>query len=199
MEFDPPPSTRPIDLKYEQSYTLLPQYNYTYNVTLMPIFPWVQPEGWFEHSWVQEMATALTMVIRSLRKKYGERPETWAWGHIRPLVLKHPVGDQAPLNKVFNLGPFPWGGDANTVSQGGGYLSNTTGNPLVIASLRMVVDVGNWENNLYALPGGQSGNPISPHYDDLLPFWQRGDGVPIAWSSEEVGRVTRSILRLVPD
>jgi len=26
--------------------------------------------------------------------------------------------------------------------------------------------------------GGQSGNPLSPHFADLLPYWQRGDGVP---------------------
>lgn len=141
---------------------------------------------------------ALTTVVRNLREDYGKNPESWAWGRIRPLVLKHPVGERAPLNKVFNLGPFPWGGDANTVGQGGGSLSNPTSNPLVIASLRMVVDVGKWDENRFALPGGQSGNPLSPHYDDLLPLWQRGEGVPIAWSPEEVARVARSTLRLVP-
>jgi penicillin amidase len=157
-----------------------------------------QPEGWLEQSWTQEMVAALTIVIKNLRTNYGERSDKWAWGRIRPLVLKHLVGERAPLNKVFNLGPFPWGGDANTVGQGGGYISDTTSNPLVIASLRMVVDVGNWENNRFALPGGQSGNPLSPHYRDLLPFWQRGEGVPIAWSPEETARVARSVLRLIP-
>ena len=157
-----------------------------------------QPEEWFEQSWNQEMMSALRTVIRRLRKDYGERIEMWAWGRIRPLVLKHPAGARASFSKVFNLGPFPWGGDANTVNQAAGHIGDCTSNPVVIASLRMVVDVGNWENNRFSLPGGQSGNPVSPHYDDLLPFWRRGEGVPIAWSSEQVSRVAKSVLRLVP-
>ena len=157
-----------------------------------------QPEGWFERPWPQEMADALKTVVRSLRKHYGDEPDGWAWGHIRPLTLRHPVGEGAPLDRVFNLGPFPWGGDPNTVGPASFPPSNPTTNPLAIASLRMVVDVGNWEENRFALPGGQSGNPLSLHYDDLLPLWQRGEGVPIAWSPEEVARVARSTLRLVP-
>jgi penicillin amidase len=157
-----------------------------------------QPEGWFERPWPQEMADALTTVVRSLREHYGDKPDMWYWGHIRPLTLRHPVGERAPLDRVFNLGPFPWGGDANTVGQAFAPPSDPTTNPLSIASLRMVVDVGNWEESRFALPGGQSGNPLSPHYDDLLPFWQRGEGVPIAWSPKEVACVARSTLRLVP-
>lgn len=157
-----------------------------------------EPEGWFQQPWSDEIAAALTTAVRNLQKNYGKNPERWAWGRIRPLTLNHPAGERWPLNKVFNLGPFPWGGDANTVGEAGGFISNPTSNPLVIASLRMVVDVGNWDENRFALPGGQSGNPLSPHYDDLLPFWQKGKGVPIAWSPEEVTRVVTSTLHLKP-
>jgi penicillin amidase len=58
--------------------------------------------------------------------------------------------------------------------------------------------VGEWENSRYSLPGGQSGNPLSPHYDDLLPLWERGEGVPIAWGEEAVAEGTREVLRLGP-
>jgi penicillin amidase len=157
-----------------------------------------QPEGWFQRSWPGEIADALTTVIRHLRKKYGRNPDEWAWGQVRPLALIHPVGERRLFNKVFNLKPFPWGGDSNTIGQATGPLSEPTKNPEVIASLRMVVDVGNWEESRFALPSGQSGNPLSPHYDDLLPFWKRGDGVPIAWSPEQVARLTKFTLQLVP-
>ena len=157
-----------------------------------------QPEGWFEQPWPQEIADALRKVMRTLRERYGDDPERWAWGRIRPLTLRHQVGERAPLDRVFNLGPFPWGGDANTIGQSLVPPANPTANPPFIASLRMVVDVGRWEESRFVLPGGQSGNPLSPHYDDLLPLWQRGEGVPIAWSPEEVARVARSTLRLVP-
>jgi penicillin amidase len=157
-----------------------------------------QPEGWFERPWAEEMADALAAVVRILRERYGEDPERWAWGHIRPLTLRHSAGDRAPLDRIFNLGPFPWGGDGNTIGQAGGDLADPASNPLWIASMRMVIDVGNWEESRFALPGGQSGNPLSPHYDDLLPFWQRGEGVPIAWSPARVEQGARAALRLVP-
>ncbi len=157
-----------------------------------------QPEGWFERPWPQEVADALTVAVRRLREQGGADPEQWAWGRLRPLILHHAVGEQAPLDRIFNLGPFPWGGDANTVAQAASLPTDPMGNPPFIASLRMVVDVGNWEASRFVLPGGQSGNPLSPHYDDQLPLWRRGEGVPIAWSPEAVERATRQVLELRP-
>ncbi|MBA7664144.1 Acyl-homoserine lactone acylase QuiP [subsurface metagenome] len=157
-----------------------------------------QPEGWFKRPWSMEIMDALGTVVRNLRKKYGSSPQNWAWGHVRSLTLRHPVGDRKPLDRIFNVGPFPWGGDTNTVGLACINLLAPDANPLVIASLRMVVDVGNWEKNSFSLPGGQSGNPLSPHYSDLLPFWQRGEGVSIAWSQKEVAHIAKSTLRLLP-
>jgi penicillin G amidase len=150
-----------------------------------------QPEGWFD-SWQDEMLAALGDVVSDLTERHGSSPETWAWGKVRPLTLPHPFGRVASLAPVFNRGPIPWGGDGNTVSQASG------NNPAVIASLRFVVEVGDWDNARFVLPGGQSGNPFSPHYDDMLPLWQRGEGVPIAWSQEAVYDASLEALRLEP-
>jgi penicillin amidase len=133
-----------------------------------------------------------------LRQDYGGDPERWAWGGVRPLTLRHSVGEQAPLDRVFNLGPFPWGGDANTIGQAATDPIDPAADIFFIASLRIVVDVGNWEASRFVLPGGESGNPLSPHYDDQLPLWQRGEGVPIAWSPQRVEQVAESVLRLRP-
>ena len=96
-----------------------------------------------------------------------------------------------------NLG-FPCGGDTNTISQAVPPPTDPLANPLAIASARMVVDVGDWEESRFVLPGGQSGNPLSSHYGDMLPLWMRGDGVPIAWSPEAVRDATVATLRLSP-
>ena len=64
--------------------------------------------------------------------------------------------------------------------------------------MRMVLDVGNWEENSFVLAGGQSGNPLSPHYNDLLALWKRGDGIAIAWSKDRIAQIAQSTLRLEP-
>ena len=126
--------------------------------------------------------------LRDLRGRLGADPRAWAWGRMRPLVLPHPVGRIRQLAPVFNRGPYPWGGDGSTVSPNGG----------VIASLRMVVEPGDWDGARFSLPGGQSGNPFSPHYDGLLPYWLRGEGVPIAWSPTAIAAATSETLQLQP-
>jgi penicillin amidase len=157
-----------------------------------------QPEVWFDAPWPDVMADALTQVVRTLQSRFGPDPKGWAWGVCRPLTLRHLLGERTILRGIFNLGPFPFGGDTNTVNQAAVPPQDALGNPLAIASLRAVIDVGDWDVSLFSLPGGQSGNPLSPHYDDLLPFWVRGDGVPVAWSDTAVKNLTRSVLRLIP-
>jgi penicillin amidase len=60
------------------------------------------------------------------------------------------------------------------------------------------MDVGAWGNSRFILPGGQSGNPFSPHYADQFALWQRGEGVAIAWTAEEVKNATCTTLELAP-
>jgi penicillin amidase len=153
-----------------------------------------RPDGWFTRSWNEEISDALAAVARALVKKSGKDDRRWAWGRVRPLTLKHPLGEHKPLDKIFNLGPFAWGGDCATVAQAASDLLDPCANPLFIASLRMALDVGNWDDNRFVLPGGQSGNPFSPHYRDLFELWRRGQGVPIAWSKEKVEAA--AVLRL---
>jgi penicillin amidase len=147
-----------------------------------------QHAGWFSRAWPEEMTDALAAAIAELRQKQGQNPSAWTWGRARPITLLHPVGRVRQLAPVFNRGPFPRGGDSNTISPSG----------TVIASLRMVVEVGDWDGARFVLPGGQSGNPLSPHYDDMLSLWHRGEGVPIAWSAEASAGVVSSTLHLMP-
>jgi penicillin amidase len=157
-----------------------------------------QPAGWFLRSWPDEMVSALERVVHMLRRTRGPSPSAWAWGEIRPLHLRHLVGSVRPFDAVFNRGPFPCGGDATTIPQASVSWLHPTSDPIGIASMRLVIDVGCWDESRVALAGGQSGNPLSPHYDDQIAWWQRGEGVPLPWSREAVEQATRSVLRLLP-
>jgi len=158
-----------------------------------------QPPGWFAEGWEAAIRRAMQNAVRRLTNTYGPDPEGWAWGKIRPLTFTHPLGARWPLNKVFNLGPLAHGGDANTVNPAPVDPRRPTGNPdFAVASLRMVIDVGKWDLSRFVLPGGQSGNPFSPHYSDQLRLWQLGDALPIPWSKQAVQRATWSTLVLEP-
>ncbi len=158
-----------------------------------------QPAGWFDRSWPEELADALATVMGRLKQRYGDDTRYWTWGHVRSLTLTHPVGERHPLlGRIFNVGPFPWGGDTYTVGQSTVYPNAPLANPGAIASLRIVMDVGDWERTEVILPGGQSGNPLSPHYADMLPLWRRGEGVPLAWSQDAVTRLATETLQLLP-
>jgi penicillin amidase len=158
-----------------------------------------QPDGWFERPWPDEVASVLGSAVRWLQTRVSPSPARWAWGRVRPLRLVHSLAARRPLDKVFNRGPIPRGGDGETVAQTGRQYTDLRVNPTVIANLRMVVDVGNWEESRFVLAGGQSGNPLSPHYADQFALWQRGEALALPWSEEAVQAAAHRVLRLVPE
>jgi len=157
-----------------------------------------RPDGWFPDGWDSEIEDALSTVVQRLIDDRGNDTAGWSWGTVRPLTFVHPVGERKPMDKVFNLGPFPWGGDANTISQAAVSFLDPVANSPFVASMRMVVDVGEWEDNRFVLPGGQSGNPLSPHYDDQLDLYRFGGALSIAWSDKSVRSVVVEAMTLDP-
>jgi penicillin amidase len=141
---------------------------------------------------------ALAGAAATLRGRFGPDPAGWAWGRVRPLRLLHALGVRAPLDGIFNLGPVPLGGDANTPAQAGVQPLEPLANPAAIANQRAVIDLADPERSRFVLAGGQSGNPLSAHYADLFALWRRGEGVPIPWSSAAVDAAVVDRLRLRP-
>ena len=146
----------------------------------------------------RQIRAALSAAVASLVAARGPDPSKWAWGSMRPLRLRHPLGASAPLDRILNVGPVPVGGDTNTVAQAGVSPLAPTSNPAAIANHRMLVDIGAPDEGRYVIAGGQSGNPLSPHYRDLFQLWQRGDAVRIAWSPEALAAATVDRLVLQP-
>jgi penicillin amidase len=157
-----------------------------------------RPEGWFSDGWEAETAAALAAAVARLEAEHGADPAGWAWGTVRPLTLRHPLGDRRPLARIFNRGPIAYGGDANTPAQASNAPHDPTADPLYTGTLRMSVDVGAWEAARWVLASGQSGNPLSPHYDDQFGPWRRGEGIPIPWDRDAVRAAAREVLELEP-
>jgi penicillin amidase len=63
---------------------------------------------------------------------------------------------------------------------------------------RAVWDVGNWNAGGIILPSGESGEPGSGHYDDLVKAWVRGGLVTLPFSQDAIARKRVNLLKLAP-
>ena len=156
-----------------------------------------QPAGWFARTWPDEIADVLDGVIRRLRADHGPGPEWWQWGDLRPLRVRHSVlGKHRLFGPIFNAPVLPCGGDSNTISQASVVPLAPLDATDNMANLRIVFDCADFGKSRVALCGGQSGNPLSPHYLDLFRRWQTGDSVPFHWTASEILKGTVATLRL---
>jgi penicillin amidase len=108
-----------------------------------------------------------------LRKRLGGEPRDWRWGNLHTVTLKHLLGLQKPLDRIFNLGPYPVGG-ASTALTSFEYDHNTPFEVTVGPSFRQIFDLGRVEGGRAVLAGGQSGQIFHPHYDDQTSLWLNG-------------------------
>ena len=117
---------------------------------------------------------------------------------IHRLQLGHTLGSAPLVGRLFNRGPFPLRGSSTTVMAFGG---PWVGDELDVdygASMRLVNDLGDPDRGLAILPGGQSGHPFDPHYDDQLPLYLRRETRPVPWTEEAIEKATVSRLQLTP-
>jgi penicillin amidase len=91
---------------------------------------------------------------------------------------------------------MPKGGDGFTVNNTGFRRSDfrQTGG----ASYRQVMDLGDWDNSVAINTPGQSGDPKSPHYEDLFSLWAEGKYFPLSFNRKNVESVTEEIVILEP-
>ncbi|MEZ4235108.1 MAG: penicillin acylase family protein [Myxococcota bacterium] len=150
-----------------------------------------QPAGWLDEPWPRAVGRAVGEAVRRLREARGDDPAAWGWGEVRPVTLKHLLGELPGLGRLLDLGPIPWGGDSGTLGMGTSHPLDPLDNPVLMPTLRLVVPLAAPDEARIGLAGGQSGNPCSVHYDDLLGPFVSADGVPLLYSDAAVdGAVT---------
>jgi penicillin amidase len=140
------------------------------------------------------LLTALGAARERLRGLQGDDPGKWSWGALHLVRFRHAL-DAAPGGAaLFDLGPFPRSGDDYVVqATSGGSLEQSAG-----ASYREIFDLSDWDNSVAVNVPGQSGQPGSPHYDDLLPLWRTGKYFQLAYSRKAVDAVTTDVLEMKP-
>ncbi len=157
-------------------------------------------------TWVQEAGGKEAILLRSLgeavdwlKGRLGPRMSNWRWGKLHGAVFSHSLGVQPPLDRVFNRGPFPIGGDTDTPCQTAYHFYDPYDVKAWAPSYRQIVDLGDLSRSVAAFPPGQSGQLGSPHYDDLIEPWIEGEYLPMLWTREQVEQEAKERLQLEPE
>jgi penicillin amidase len=139
------------------------------------------------------LVESLKTATSKLTTLEGSDSSKWTWGQLHVVRFKHPL-DRAP--RIVDLGPLPRPGDEYTVNATeyfGDSFEQVSG-----ASYREILDTADWDQSLAVNTPGQSGQPGSPHYSDLMPLWDQGKYFPLSYSKEAVEKVTTDRLMLEP-
>ena len=153
-------------------------------------------------SWVGDvrphLRPALQEALIVLQSEFGPELADWQWGRLHVLKIQSPLARLPGVGRLWRPVSYPVGGDGYSVNQAEVSLQLPPGPVHTIASCRMLVDVGQWDNSLSALPGGQSAHPASEHYQDSVDDWLDGEYHPMCFSRERVEAATEGILKLHP-
>jgi penicillin amidase len=136
-----------------------------------------------------QLEQALDRALDRIQEQVGNDPAAWQWGKLHRLTLNHPA-----RNPEWRLGPVARPGDGNTVNAtSGANYQQTSG-----ASWREILDVGDWDRSVITNVPGESGDPRSRHYSDLLSDWAAGRYHPLPFSRKAVETATEERILLQP-
>ena len=124
----------------------------------------------------------------------------WEWGRLHHLTLVNPtLGDSGLglVNRLFNRGPVRVGGggglvNANAWDAAEGYEAT------FVPSMRMVVDLADFDRSRWIQLSGSSGHAYHDHYADQLPLWADGRTLPWVFGDDAVSGTTEDTLTLRP-
>jgi penicillin amidase len=84
--------------------------------------------------------------------------------------------------------------DLPTVERSGGFGAvAATG-----VSLRQIFDLSDWDRSIFSITPGQSGQPESPYYGNLVPLWAKGEYSPLVYTRKAVEANAAHRLKLRP-
>ena len=121
----------------------------------------------------------LQKAVDKLTADLGADSSQWRYGRIHTQDYPHPVLKEYDLPTVERRG-----GNGAVGADG--------------ATYREIMDVSNWDNSLTVNTPGQSGQPESPFYGNLLPIWANDEYFQMAFTRPAVDAKAKHTLKLIP-
>lgn len=140
----------------------------------------------------------LAAAWEEVKGRLGPDPARWQWGDLMQARFTHPLSRRVPAGQRTRLdaGPARRSGSQETVGRSGfrgGEFRLSHG-----ASVKLLLDTGDWDRSLATNSPGQSGDPEDPHYRDLLEDWAADRYFPLLHSRRAIRRATVHLIRLEP-
>ncbi|WP_134680026.1 penicillin acylase family protein [Paracoccus ravus] len=142
---------------------------------------------------------ALDAALLELTARFGPDLASWRWGDLHRARHVHPsLGDIRGLSYIVSLVQPTSGGDS-TIAEAGtlGYGQNPDLN-VIGPAYRGVYDLADPDSSVFIISTGQSGHPLSRHYDDLSELWRRGEYVSMSLDPDLARAAATGITRLEP-
>ncbi len=112
--------------------------------------------------------------VAHLQATLGPDSATWRWDAVHTLTHEHPLGRQKPLDRIFNIGPFPVPG-GHEVPNNFAQRNGSGPWPVVYGpSTRRLIDFARPQEALGVNPVGQSGVWPDAHYADQAALLAQG-------------------------
>jgi penicillin amidase len=127
------------------------------------------------------LLTTLHEAFADAQKILGEDPAIWRWGKLHVVNFRHALDKR---DAKFDRGPIERSGDGDTVCVT--VARSPSFEQVHGASFREILDLADWDRSLAINVPGQSGNPESAHYDDLIAFWSKGEYFSLLFTRAQV-------------
>ena len=131
----------------------------------------------------------------------GDNPDAWNWGDLHAITLTSDTFGSsgiAPIEWLFNRGPFPVGGGSAVVDATGWYLGDGSFATQTVPSMRMTVDLSDLDASRWNHLTGTSGHAFHPNYYDQFADWQQQRQTPWLFTREKVADAATNTLVLTP-
>jgi penicillin G amidase len=120
----------------------------------------------------ETVTRALHAAVLDLTARMGADPSRWRWDRVHRAIFPHQGLDSVALLRPLLGRSIPNGGDWSTVNVGV-VAPDRPYEQHSVAGYREIVDLSPADDSRFMIDLGESGHPLSPHYDDFLKDWQQ--------------------------